>query len=111
MSAPVITIQQYSDLSGSVITPPLPKLSPRGQRSIVFSFVSDTAYANFECRITKVGDDYGVGIGKLIASYGSTPADTRRSVVVYCSHLTAGDGTYRIGLYIKTEDGVWSEYE
>ena len=61
----------------------------------------------FECRATKSGEAWGVGIGTLIASFSQTPANTSRSFDIYDDYLVRGDGEYRISLFAQGTDGSW----
>ena len=76
-----------------------------GFDSISVTFSADAAYAAFQCRATKTGADWGVGKGTLVASFSATPANTERTFEVYDEYLTAGDGEYRISLFVQGEDG------
>lgn len=76
---------------------------------IIVNFQSDLPYTAFECRATKVGEDYGVGKGALVASFSTTPANTQRQFEVYDDYLVHGDGEYRISLFAKGEDGSWND--
>lgn len=76
---------------------------------IIVNFQSDTPYQAFECRATKVGDDYGVGKGSLVASFSATPANTQRTFEVYDDYLVHGDGEYRISLFAQGMDGSWND--
>ena len=76
---------------------------------IIVNFQSDIPYQAFECRATKVGDDYGVGKGSLVASFSATPANTQRTFEVYDNYLVHGDGEYRISLFAQGMDGSWND--
>lgn len=76
---------------------------------IIVNFQSDIPYQAFECRATKVGDDYGVGKGSLVASFSATPANTKRTFEVYDDYLVHGDGEYRISLFAQGMDGSWND--
>lgn len=76
-----------------------------GYDVVTVTFSSDVAYKSFECRATKEGASYGEGIGTLIATFSSTPAQTNRTFEIYDEHLTSGDGNYRISLYAETDYG------
>ena len=76
---------------------------------IIVNFQSDIPYQAFECRATKVGDDYGVGKGFLVASFSATPANTQRTFEVYDDYLVHGDGEYRISLFAQGMDGSWND--
>lgn len=83
--------------------------SVTGYDHIDVSFTSDIAYQAFECRATKSGESYGRGVGRLIASFSTTPAGTQRTFEVYDDDLVNGEGEYRIGLYAQSEDGGWND--
>lgn len=86
------------------------KLSAKsGFDAVSVSFISSVAYSQFECRATKSGAAHGVGIGTLVASFSTTPANTARTFEVYDDFLTHGDGDYRVDLYAKSTDGTWSD--
>lgn len=76
---------------------------------IIVNFQSDIPYQRFECRATKIGDDYGVGKGALVASFSATPANTQRTFEVYDDYLVHGDGEYRISLFAQGMDGSWND--
>lgn len=76
---------------------------------IIVNFQSDIPYQRFECRATKIGDDYGVGKGSLVASFSATPANTQRTFEVYDDYLVHGDGEYRISLFAQGMDGSWND--
>lgn len=76
---------------------------------IIVNFQSDIPYKAFECRATKIGDDYGVGKGALVASFSTTPANTQRTFEVYDDYLVHGDGEYRISLFAQGMDGSWND--
>ena len=76
---------------------------------IIVNFQSDIPYQKFECRATKIGEDYGVGKGSLVASFSTTPANTQRTFEVYDDYLVHGDGEYRISLFAQGTDGSWND--
>jgi hypothetical protein len=80
-----------------------------GFDSISVTFESDIAYQAFQCRATKAGEAYGVGVGTLIASFSSTPAATPRTFEIYDDYLVQGDGSYRISLFAQGTDGAWND--
>ena len=80
-----------------------------GFDSISVSFSADAAYTAFECRATKTGEPWGVGVGQLVASFSATPANTERTFEIYDDYLVSGDGEYRIGLYVQAADGSWND--
>ena len=99
MAAPQLTFTE----SGNVIS------TVSGYNFIEVSFYSDIAYVQFECRATKSGENYGVGVGRLVASFSSTPANVSRTFEVYDTDLVNGEGEYRISLYAQSEDGGWND--
>jgi hypothetical protein len=80
-----------------------------GYDRISVTFSADIAYTQFECRATKAGENYGRGVGKLIASFSTTPAGVSRTFEVYDTDLVNGEGEYRIGLYAQSSDGGWND--
>ena len=99
MAAPELTFS----ISGTKVS------DEPGFDHIIVNFQSDTPYQAFECRATKVGDDYGVGKGSLVASFSATPANTQRTFEVYDDYLVHGDGEYRISLFAQGMDGSWND--
>ena len=81
--------------------------SVEGHDHITVTFTANGAYKSFECRATKSGESWGVGIGTLIASFSQTPANTSRSFDIYDDYLVNGDGEYRISLFAQDTDGSW----
>ena len=73
------------------------------------TFTSDIPYQAFECRATKSGSNYGRGVGRLVASFSTTPANTSRTFEVYDDDLVNGEGEYRISLYAQSQDGGWND--
>lgn len=76
---------------------------------ISVTFSADAQYQSFECRATKVGEDWGRGKGVLVASFSQTPANTQRTFEVYDDFLIHGDGEYRISLFAQGMDGSWND--
>jgi len=99
MAAPQLTFS----ITGNKVS------SVNGYDHITVAFSSDIAYQAFECRATKSGESYGRGVGRLIASFSTTPAGTSRTFEVYDDDLVSGEGEYRIGLYAQSEDGGWND--
>lgn len=99
MSAPEISFS----VSGTSIS------DETGFDYIIVAFQSDVPYQAFECRATKLGEDYGVGKGVLVASFSTTPANTQRQFEVYDDYLVHGDGDYRISLFAQGMDGSWND--
>lgn len=83
--------------------------SVTGYDHIEVTFLSDIAYTAFECRATKAGENWGRGVGRLVASFSTTPAGVERTFQVYDDDLVNGDGEYRISLYAQSEDGGWND--
>lgn len=96
MAAPQISYEKNYD-----------KVSTARHVTVIFS--ADAAYQQFECRATKAGDPYGVGIGELIASFSYTPAGTERTFEIYNTDLLEGDGQYRLSLFAKGQNGSWND--
>ena len=99
MPAPQLTFS----ITGSKVS------SVSGYDHITVVFSSDVAYQAFECRATKSGESYGRGVGRLIASFSTTPANTSRTFEVYDDDLVNGEGEYRISLYAQSNDGGWND--
>lgn len=97
MSVPALTFSTTGTKISSV----------SGYDRIVVTFTADGPYKSFECRATKSGESYGVGVGTLIASFSQTPANTSRSFDIYDDFLVRGDGVYRISLFAQGMDGSW----
>ena len=76
---------------------------------ISVTFFSDIAYVQCEVRATKLADAYGRGVGRLIAAFSTTPAETARTFEVYDSDLVNGEGEYRISIYAESADGGWND--
>ena len=83
--------------------------SVTGYDHISVTFSSDITYQAFECRATKSGETYGRGVGRLVASFSTTPAGTSRTFEVYDDDLVHGEGEYRISLYAQSQDGGWND--
>ena len=81
--------------------------SVEGHDRITVTFTANGPYKSFECRATKSGESWGVGIGTLIASFSQTPANTSRSFDIYDDYLVRGDGEYRISLFAQDMNGSW----
>lgn len=80
-----------------------------GYDYITVTFQADAPSTAFECRATKVGEDYGVGKGALVASFSATPTNVQRTFEVYDDYLLRGDGEYRLSLFVQGEDGSWND--
>lgn len=80
-----------------------------GFDSITVTFSSDIEYQAFQCRATKVGENWGLGIGTLVASFSQTPAGVERTFEIYDDYLLQGDGEYRISLFAQGMDGSWND--
>lgn len=99
MAAPNLTFTATGEVVSAV----------SGFDSIRVTFSADEAYQAFQCRATKEGEAWGVGKGVLVASFSATPASTERSFEIYDDYLTAGDGQYRISLFVQGTDGSWND--
>lgn len=99
MSAPNLTF----DISGTELS------DEAGFDHITVTFSTDAQYQAFECRATKVGEDWGLGKGVLVASFSQTPAGVPRTFEVYDDFLVHGDGEYRISLFAQGMDGSWND--
>lgn len=99
MSAPNLTF----DISGTELS------DETGFDHITVTFSADAQYQAFECRATKVGEDWGLGKGVLVASFSQTPAGVPRTFEVYDDYLLQGDGEYRISLFAQGMDGSWND--
>lgn len=99
MSAPNLTF----DISGTELS------DETGFDHITVTFSADAQYQIFECRATKVGEDWGLGKGVLVASFSQTPAEVPRTFEVYDDFLVHGDGEYRISLFAQGMDGSWND--
>ena len=99
MSAPNLSFSVSGDKVSAV----------SGFDCIIVAFQADAPYQAFECRATKVDEEYGVGRGTLIASFSQTPAGTQRQFEIYDDFLVGGDGDYRISLFVQGEDGSWND--
>lgn len=99
MSAPNLTF----DISGTDLS------DETGFDHITVTFSADAQYQAFECRATKVGEDWGLGKGVLVASFSQTPAGVPRTFEVYDDFLVHGDGEYRISLFAQGMDGSWND--
>lgn len=99
MSSPNLTF----DISGTDLS------DETGFDHITVTFSADAQYQTFECRATKVGEDWGLGKGVLVASFSQTPAGVPRTFEVYDDFLVHGDGEYRISLFAQGMDGSWND--
>lgn len=82
-----------------------------GYDSVTVTFSSDIEYTAFECRATKSGEGWGVGIGSLVASFSQTPANTERTFEIYDDYLLNGEGVYRISLLARSVSGEWNDVD
>ena len=99
MPAPQLTFS----VTGSKVS------SVAGCDHVDVTFSADIACRAFECRATKAGESYGRGVGRLVASFSTSPAGTQRTFEVYDDDLVNGEGEYRISLYAQSEDGGWND--
>ena len=90
-------------VSGSKIS------SVDGYDHISVTFSADIAYQQCEIRATKSSEEYGRGVGRLVAAFSTTPANTERTFEVYDTDLVNGEGEYRISIYAQSDDGGWND--
>ncbi len=79
-----------------------------GYDQCVCTFQSDLALLQWEARATKSGVTPARGVGLLVESGGSLPAQTNATVIIDNEELTDGDGEYTITVYGQSTGGVWS---
>ena len=108
----------YQKLSGKTYT------APNGQTvdcsTVTITFSSSQHFKKFYATAVKDGNDYGfiddvlVDIrqtnptGILLHELTSRNANTDFTFTINTSSFTAGDGQYRIGLYIQNDDNIWN---
>ena len=86
------------------------KISPiSGYDRSVAEFTSDTYLTEWEARATVEGQTYGHGIGTLVDSGTTLLANETATVTIDDEELTNGDVEYRISVYGKDANGVWSD--
>ena len=86
------------------------KISPiSGYDKSVAEFTSDTYLTEWEARATVEGQTYGHGIGTLVDSGTTLLANETATVTIDDEELTNGDVEYRISVYGKDANGVWSD--
>ena len=108
----------YQKLSGKSY------VNPNGQTvdcsSITVTFSSSVHFKKFYATAVKDGNDYGfendilVDIrqtnptGILLYELTNRNANTNFTFAINASSLLAGDGQYRIGMYIQNDNNVWN---
>jgi len=128
MSAPELTYSYFSygvmSASGtptvieldSLPTSPISVSFQQGFNQIVLKYTPDMQLTYYEVRITKVDEDYGIGVGTKWYSDGPNIAGSNLQSVTLNVNSTyfptptgaeAPDGNYRIGLYAKGVNGIW----
>lgn len=80
-----------------------------GYDTSVAEFTSDTYLTEWEARATVEGQTYGHGIGTLVDSGTTLLANETATVTIDDEELTNGDVEYRISVYGKDANGVWSD--
>ena len=80
-----------------------------GYDTSVAEFTSDTYLTEWEARATVEGQTYGHGIGTLVDSGTTLLANETATVTIDDEELTNGDVEYRISVYGKDTNGVWSD--
>ena len=99
-------------------------VNPSGQTvdcsSITVTFSSSVHFKKFYATAVKNGNDYGfindvlVDIretnptGILLHELTNRDANTNFNFTINTSSLIAGDGQYRIGLYVQNDDDIWN---
>ena len=125
MSQPTITYSvnwgnnAAHKLSGKTYVNPSGTTIDCSQVSVTFS--SSTHFKKFYATAVKDGNDYGFINDVLVDIRETNPTGvkihelTERNANVDFSftintntHLTAGEGSYRIGLYVQQDDGTWN---
>ena len=109
----------YQKLSGKTyVDPTTGKTVDCSTVSVTFS--SSVHFKKFYATAVKQGKDYGFINDVLIDIQGSSPTGvklyelTQRNAnvdftfTINTASLTAGDGQYRIGLYVQGDDGMWN---
>lgn len=104
MGIPNITVTQNVTTISTVV----------GKDVCTATYQVNENYVEMEARATKNGAPYGRGIGILVISKkadsgGFFPANTNDTFGVYPRFLGNGDGQYRISVYVKNVDGIWSD--
>ncbi len=108
----------YQKLSGKTY------IAPNGQTvdcsTITITFSSSQHFKKFYATAVKDGNDYGfiddvlVDIrqtnptGILLHELTSRNANTDFTFTINTSSFAAGDGQYRIGLYVQNDDNIWN---
>lgn len=108
----------YQKLSGKTY------INPAGQTidcsNVTVTFSSSVHFKKFYATAVKSGKDYGfendilVDIrptnptGILLYELTERDANTNFNFTINSSSLTAGNGEYRIGLYVQDDNGVWN---
>ena len=108
----------YQKLSGKTY------IAPNGQTvdcsTITVTFSSSQHFKKFYATAVKDGNDYGfiddilVDIrqtnptGILLHELTSRNANANFTFTINTSSFTAGDGQYRIGLYVQNDDNIWN---
>lgn len=74
-----------------------------GHNQIQVRFKSDISLNFYEARVTKINEDYDIGVGGLAYQWaGSLAANVEHSYTISVSpELFPEDGTYRISLYAR----------
>ena len=83
-------------------------------KSCLVTFSVSENFIEFQAPSTRVGEPYGRGIGELVANMTiSAPnyymANTQYQFVLTHESFTTSDGNYRISMYAKNSQGIWSD--
>ena len=88
--------------------------------SLTVTFSSSAHFKKFYATAVKAGNDYGFENDVLVDIRQSNPtgillyeltnrnANVNFNFIIDTSKFIAGDGEYRIGLYVQADDGVWN---
>ena len=69
-------------------------------------FTTTSTIDKWECRATKVGQPYGVGIGLLVGSGNVVTGGVEIVFTVPSTALSLGDGEYRLSHYVQLNN-IW----
>lgn len=107
--APTLSILQATPAAGSTVS------FNNGHNKVTIIFTSDVSLDYAELRVTKAGDEAGLGIGNLAHfTSGNIAADQQQtwSFNVTSDLFDKGDGTYILSLYARNAlNGYWSDLQ
>ena len=109
----------YQILSGKTYTDPNGNTVDCSSLTVTFS--SSVHFKKFYATAVKDGSNYGfendilvdiapngAATGILLYELTERAANVNFNFTINASSLTAGDGSYRIGLYLQDDDGIWN---